>query len=100
MPLARQLRQGFNGLWAIAEIVLFVLLGASIQVGVFRRDFLARTVVVDWDTGRAIAWLVSIDAGQQLDRPRTAVSTTREFGQGNRAGGDRGNSFGNGDRQG
>ncbi|MEM6447199.1 MAG: cation:proton antiporter [Cyanobacteria bacterium P01_D01_bin.123] len=33
-PLARRLRVGFNAIWVVAEIVLFVLLGASVQIDV------------------------------------------------------------------
>ncbi len=39
-PLARRLRNGFNTLWIVAEIVLFVLMGASIQTPSFGRDVL------------------------------------------------------------
>ncbi|MGB3790029.1 MAG: cation:proton antiporter [Phormidesmis sp.] len=61
MPLARQLRQGFDSLWAIAEIVLFVLLGASIQIGVLEETFWLGLLLLAIGTlvGRSLGWYLS-----------------------------------------
>lgn len=60
-PLARQLRASFNSLWVIAEIVLFVLLGASIQLNVLSEKLLAGLLVLTIGTllGRALGWYLS-----------------------------------------
>ncbi|MGF1495235.1 MAG: cation:proton antiporter [Elainellaceae cyanobacterium] len=59
--LARRLRAGFDGLWAIAEIVLFVLLGASIQLGVLEERLLAGLLILAVGTlvGRSLGWYLS-----------------------------------------
>jgi NhaP-type Na+/H+ or K+/H+ antiporter len=61
MPLARQLRQGFGSLWAIAQIVLFVLLGASIQLGVLEEIFWPGLLLLAIGTlvGRSLGWYLS-----------------------------------------
>ncbi len=61
MPLARQLRQGFGSLWAIAQIVLFVLLGASIQVGILEEIFWPGLLLLAIGTlvGRSLGWYLS-----------------------------------------
>ncbi|MEM8504799.1 MAG: cation:proton antiporter [Cyanobacteria bacterium P01_D01_bin.1] len=61
MPLARQLRQGFSNLWAIAEIVLFVLLGASIQVDVLEETFWSGLLLlaIGMLVGRSLGWYLS-----------------------------------------
>ncbi|MBE9156265.1 cation:proton antiporter [Nodosilinea sp. LEGE 06152] len=60
-PLARRLRGGFDSLWVIAEIILFVLLGASIQLSVLGNTFLVGLVILAIGTcvGRCIGWYLS-----------------------------------------
>ncbi len=60
-PLARRLRGGFDGLWAIAEIVLFVLLGASIQLNVLENYLGVGLLVLAIGTllGRGLGWALS-----------------------------------------
>lgn len=60
-PLARRLRQGFDGLWAIAEIFLFVLLGASIQLNVLENVLLPGLLLLAIGTlvGRSLGWYLS-----------------------------------------
>lgn len=60
-PLARTLRGGFDSLWIIAEIVLFVLLGASIQLNVLGDILLPGLLILAIGTllGRTIGWYLS-----------------------------------------
>ncbi|MEM7793091.1 MAG: cation:proton antiporter [Cyanobacteria bacterium P01_C01_bin.118] len=60
-PLARRLRGGFNSLWVVAEIVLFVLLGASIQLNVLGDKLLVGLLVLVIGTlvGRSIGWYLA-----------------------------------------
>jgi len=60
-PLARRLRIGFNSLWIVAEIILFVLMGATIQLQVLEKNFLSGVLilVVGLLIGRAIGWYLS-----------------------------------------
>ena len=60
-PLARRLRGGFDSLWVIAEIILFVLLGASIQLNVLGHIFLIGLVILAIGTliGRSLGWYLS-----------------------------------------
>ena len=60
-PLARILRSGFNGLWVVAEIVLFVLLGASIQLQVLEDSLLVGLLLLVIGTlvGRSLGWYLS-----------------------------------------
>lgn len=60
-PLARRLRSGFDSLWVVAEIILFVLLGASIQLPVLEKILLPGLVVLVIGTllGRSIGWYLS-----------------------------------------
>jgi NhaP-type Na+/H+ or K+/H+ antiporter len=60
-PLARRLRGGFDSLWIVAEIVLFVLLGASIQLQVLGNTFLPGLLVlaIGLFVGRTIGWYFS-----------------------------------------
>lgn len=60
-PLARRLRGGFDGLWGVAEIFLFALLGASIQVEVLGGNLWSGLLVLAIGTliGRAIGWYLS-----------------------------------------
>jgi NhaP-type Na+/H+ or K+/H+ antiporter len=60
-PLARRLRVGFDSLWVIAEIILFVLLGASIQLSVLGNTLLTGLVVLATGTfvGRSLGWYLS-----------------------------------------
>ena len=60
-PLARRLRDSFDGLWTIAEIFLFVLLGASIQLNVLGAALLPGLVLLGIGTliGRSLGWYLS-----------------------------------------
>jgi NhaP-type Na+/H+ or K+/H+ antiporter len=60
-PLARRLRGGFDNLWVIAEIILFVLLGASIQLNVLGDTLLVGLLVLAIGTliGRSLGWYLS-----------------------------------------
>lgn len=60
-PLARRLRSGFDSLWTIAEIILFVLLGASIQLNVLGNTLLEGLLVLAIGTliGRSLGWYLS-----------------------------------------
>lgn len=60
-PLARQLRLEFNHLWIVAEIILFVLLGASIQLQVLEANLsngiLLMAIALLF--GRTIGWYLA-----------------------------------------
>jgi NhaP-type Na+/H+ or K+/H+ antiporter len=60
-PLARRLRGGFDALWSVAEIFLFVLLGASIQLNVLGNTLGAGLLVLAIGTlvGRMLGWYLS-----------------------------------------
>ncbi len=60
-PLARRLRGGFDSLWAIAQIILFVLLGASIQLSVLGDTLGVGLLVLAIGTlvGRSLGWYLS-----------------------------------------
>ncbi len=60
-PLARRLRGGFDSLWAIAEIFLFVLLGASIELQELGGILLVGLLVLAIGTllGRSLGWYLS-----------------------------------------
>lgn len=60
-PLARRLRSGFDGLWAIAEIVLFVLLGASLQLQTLENTLGVGLVILAVGTlvGRSLGWTLA-----------------------------------------
>lgn len=60
-PLARRLRGGFDSLWMIAEVVLFVLLGASIQLQVLGSILLPGLLILAIGTliGRSVGWYLS-----------------------------------------
>ncbi|MEO1180323.1 MAG: universal stress protein, partial [Cyanobacteria bacterium J06636_28] len=60
-PLARRLREGFNSLWIVAEIILFVLLGASIQLNVLGNTLLVGLLILAIGTliGRSIGWYLA-----------------------------------------
>ena len=60
-PLARKLRSGFDSLWIVAEIVLFVLLGASIQLQVLGSILLPGLLVlaIGLFIGRMVGWYLS-----------------------------------------
>jgi len=60
-PLARRLREGFNGLWTIAEILLFGLLGASIDLTVLGKTLLPGLAILAIGTlvGRGLGWYLS-----------------------------------------
>ena len=60
-PQARRLRQGFNSLWAIAQIILFVLLGASIQLEILEQSLIPGLCLLGIGTllGRGLGWYLS-----------------------------------------
>ncbi len=60
-PLARRLRVGFDSLWVVAEIFLFVLLGASIQLKVLGNILLPGLLILAIGTliGRMVGWYLS-----------------------------------------
>ncbi|MEM7714803.1 MAG: cation:proton antiporter [Cyanobacteria bacterium P01_A01_bin.68] len=60
-PLARKLRSGFDSLWTVAQIILFVLLGASIQIQVLEKTLVPGLIILAVGTlvGRAIGWYLS-----------------------------------------
>lgn len=60
-PLARQLRIEFNHLWVVAEIVLFVLLGASIQLQVLENNLIKGILLlaIALLVGRTIGWYLA-----------------------------------------
>ncbi|MBW4562129.1 MAG: cation:proton antiporter [Mojavia pulchra JT2-VF2] len=60
-PLARRLRGGFDSLWVVAEIFLFVLLGASIQLQVLGKNLLPGLLILTIGLliGRMIGWYLS-----------------------------------------
>jgi len=60
-PLARRLRGGFDSLWTTAEIILFVLLGASIQLNVLSNTLLVGLLILAIGTliGRSLGWYLS-----------------------------------------
>lgn len=59
--LARRLRQEFNHLWITAEILLFVLMGATIQLRVLENVLLPGIVLLIFGLvfGRSIGWYLS-----------------------------------------
>ncbi|PSO77317.1 MAG: sodium:proton antiporter [Cyanobacteria bacterium QS_4_48_99] len=60
-PLARHLRTGFETLWVVAEIVLFVLMGAIIQLQVLVSILLPGLLLlaIGIFVGRAAGWYIS-----------------------------------------
>jgi NhaP-type Na+/H+ or K+/H+ antiporter len=60
-PLARKLRSGFDSLWVVAQIILFVLLGASIQIQVLEKILVPGLIILALGTliGRACGWYLS-----------------------------------------
>jgi len=60
-PLARRLRNGFDSLWQIAQIFLFVLLGATIPLGVLGSSFGKGLIIIILGTliGRMAGWYLS-----------------------------------------
>ncbi len=60
-PLARRLRSGFDSLWQIAEIFLFVLLGASIPLPVLGNNWQVGLLIIVGGTlvGRSLGWYLS-----------------------------------------
>ena len=60
-PLARRLRLEFNNLWTVAEIVLFVLMGASIQIGVLESSLAKGIGLLAFGllVGRMVGWGLS-----------------------------------------
>ena len=60
-PLARKLSSGFDSLWTEAQIILFVLLGATIQLQVLEKTLVPGLIILAIGTliGRAIGWYLS-----------------------------------------
>ncbi|MBE9222829.1 cation:proton antiporter [Cyanobacterium stanieri LEGE 03274] len=60
-PLARRLRQGFDVLWRVAQIFLFVLLGANIQLNVLGNTLGIGLLIILVGTlvGRMLGWYLS-----------------------------------------
>ncbi|MBK4728928.1 cation:proton antiporter [Oxynema sp. CENA135] len=60
-PLARRLRLGFDSLWTIAEIFLFVLMGASIQIAVLEKTLFPGLLLlaIGLSIGRMMGWYLS-----------------------------------------
>lgn len=60
-PLARRLRQEFNHLWIVAEILLFVLMGATIQLKVLQDVLLPGIILLASGLifGRTIGWYLA-----------------------------------------
>lgn len=60
-PLARRMRLGFNSLWSVAEIILFVLMGASIQLSILGQEILPGLLllVIGLAGGRMLGWALS-----------------------------------------
>lgn len=60
-PLARRLRQEFNHLWIVAEILLFVLMGAEIQLQTLLDILLPGIILLTCGLifGRSIGWYLS-----------------------------------------
>ncbi|MBW4642009.1 MAG: cation:proton antiporter [Goleter apudmare HA4340-LM2] len=60
-PLARKLRGGFDSLWIVAEIFLFVLLGATIQLQVLEKILLPGILIlaIGLFIGRMFGWYLS-----------------------------------------
>ncbi len=60
-PLARRLRNGFDTLWVVAQIILFVLLGASVPLQVLENVLLVGLLILAVGTlvGRMFGWYLS-----------------------------------------
>ncbi|WP_338431774.1 cation:proton antiporter [Synechococcus elongatus] len=60
-PLARRLRQGFDSLWAIAQIALFVLLGAGLPLTALVQLWQPGLLILLLGTlvGRSLGWALS-----------------------------------------
>ena len=60
-PVARQLRQEFNHLWTVAEILLFVLMGATIQLKILENVLLPGLLLLSLGLllGRTIGWYLA-----------------------------------------
>ncbi|GGA38337.1 sodium:proton antiporter [Okeania sp. KiyG1] len=60
-PLARRLRNSFDTLWVVAQIILFVLLGASIPLQVLENVLLVGLLILAVGTlvGRMFGWYLS-----------------------------------------
>ncbi|GAB4359532.1 MAG: cation:proton antiporter [Cyanophyceae cyanobacterium] len=71
-PLARRLRSGFDGLWAIAEIVLFVLLGASLPLQTLGDRLGVGLVILAVGTlvGRSLGWTLATLGSNWTGRER------------------------------
>lgn len=60
-PFARRLREGFDNLWKVAEIFLFVLLGANIPLNILGDRLIVGLVIIAIGTliGRMAGWYLS-----------------------------------------
>lgn len=60
-PLARRLRQEFNHLWLVAEIILFVLMGAAIKLAILTKILLPAIGLLSCGLlfGRSLGWYLA-----------------------------------------
>lgn len=60
-PIARRLRQEFNHLWIVAEILLFVLMGATIQLKILENVLLPGIILLTLGLtlGRTVGWYLA-----------------------------------------
>lgn len=60
-PLARRLRHSFDGLWAVAQIGLFVLLGASLPLNTLGHTVVVGLLILAVGTvvGRGMGWFLA-----------------------------------------
>ena len=60
-PAARRLRQEFNHLWIVAEILLFVLMGATIQLKILENVLLSGIILLLLGLvfGRTVGWYLA-----------------------------------------
>lgn len=71
-PLARRLRTEFNHLWVVAEIVLFVLLGAQVQLSILAAVLLPGLLIlaIGLLLGRTSGWYLSTIGSNWTGRER------------------------------
>ncbi len=71
-PLARRLRVEFNHLWIVAEIVLFVLLGVSLELDVLTAVLLPGLALLALGLilGRSVGWYLSTVGSNWTGRER------------------------------
>lgn len=71
-PLARRLRQEFNHLWIVAEILLFVLMGATIQLKVLENVLLPGILLLLLGLllGRTVGWYLATVGSDWTNREK------------------------------